>query len=223
MLHLLDDQVRDPADQLLRDMFEARKRVFVDLLGWQVPVLAGRYEIDQFDTEAAIYVIVTDSEGAHQASARLLPTTRPHILDTLFPSLCGEPVPRGPGTFEITRFCLERGLDARMRRKARDELILGLAQTALERGISRYTGVAEETWLRQILRFGWNCRRLGGTRDIDGRELGALIIEITPETPALLARAGIGNGRMPVVDAMPPHGRAAVPRSPFAPPGRLGT
>nr|WP_294814667.1 acyl-homoserine-lactone synthase [uncultured Sphingomonas sp.] len=194
MLHLLGDRVHEQEDHLLRGMFEARKRVFVDLLGWEVPVLAGRYEVDQFDTEAATYVIVTDREGAHEASARLLPTTRPHILDTLFPSLCGGRVPRGPETFEITRFCLERRLDARRRRQARDELVLGLAHAALERGISRYTGVAEAGWLRQILGFGWECRRLGSPQNIGGRELGALIIEITSETPALLTRAGIGSG-----------------------------
>lgn len=191
MLHLLDYRPGERAGQLLQDMFEARKRVFVDLLGWDVSVLAGRYEIDRFDNGDAIYVIVTDSAGVHQASARLLPTVRPHILDTLFPSLCDAPVPRGPGTFEITRFCLERRLNARARRRARNELVLGLAHIALERGIRRYTGVAELAWLRQILGFGWQCRPLGNTRNIGGRELGALVIEITPDTPALLTRGGI--------------------------------
>ena len=42
-----------PDDRLLRTMFEARKRVFVDLLKWDVPVLEGAYEIDQFDTREA--------------------------------------------------------------------------------------------------------------------------------------------------------------------------
>ncbi len=34
------------ADPALRVMFEARKRVFVDLLKWDVPVLEDAYEID---------------------------------------------------------------------------------------------------------------------------------------------------------------------------------
>ncbi|HWU72384.1 MAG TPA: acyl-homoserine-lactone synthase, partial [Sphingomonas sp.] len=51
MLHMVDPF--DPAEEreVLRRMFEARKEVFVDLLGWDVPVLDGRYEIDQFDDE----------------------------------------------------------------------------------------------------------------------------------------------------------------------------
>src|SRR3546814_5073717 len=62
-------------------MFAARKSVFVDLLKWDVPVLEGRYEIDQFDDEYARYLILADRGDGHLGSARLLPTMRPHILD----------------------------------------------------------------------------------------------------------------------------------------------
>ncbi|MDQ2676907.1 MAG: autoinducer synthase, partial [Actinomycetota bacterium] len=54
-----------------------------------------------------------------------------------------------------------------------------------------YTGVAELGWLQQILAFGWRCRPLGLPRIIDGKTLGALRIDITAETPALLASNGI--------------------------------
>lgn len=87
----------------LREMFEARKRVFVDLLKWDIPVLDQRFEIDQFDDEHATYLIVPDEAGGHAGSARLLETGRPHILDTLFPDLCEAPLPRGPKVLEITR------------------------------------------------------------------------------------------------------------------------
>lgn len=90
-------------DAMLRAMFAARKRVFVDLLKWDVPVLAGQYEVDQFDDPHANYLILTDTDGGHLGSARLLETERPHILDTLFPELCDLPLPRGPGVREITR------------------------------------------------------------------------------------------------------------------------
>ena len=82
-----------PGDLTLRAMFEDRKRVFVDLLGWDVPVLDGRFELDQFDNEAATYIIIADEAGDHLGSARLLPTDRPHILGTLFRDLCAPPPP----------------------------------------------------------------------------------------------------------------------------------
>jgi len=76
------------SERALRTMFEDRKSVFVDLLGWDLPVLDGRLEIDGFDDEHATYVIVSDDSGDHLGSARLLPTTRRHILGSLFPTLC---------------------------------------------------------------------------------------------------------------------------------------
>src|SRR5690606_1042991 len=108
----------------------------VDLLKWNVPVLDGRFEIDQFDDEHAVYLIVTDRAGQHRASARLLETTRPHILDTLFPALCATTPPRGSDVREITRFCLDRGQSARERREARNALVASLVDYALASGIA---------------------------------------------------------------------------------------
>ena len=181
-------QRQEPAKEpLLQAMFEARKQVFVDLLKWDVPVLEGRYEIDQFDDEHATYLIFADAAGEHLGSVRLLPTIRPHILDSLFPGLCAGEPPRSADCFEITRFCLGRNQNAQQRLETRNRLVSALAQYALENGISTYTGVAELGWLQQILAFGWRCRPLGLPRVIGGRTLGALRIDIDAETPALLA------------------------------------
>ncbi len=175
----------------LRSMFEARKRVFVDLLKWNVPVLEGRFEVDQFDDEHAVYLVIADNDGEHLGSARLLRTDRPHILDTLFSDLCAAPPPRGSGVLEITRFCLSRNQTAQERLHTRNCLVAALVDYALAQQVAMYTGVAELGWLQQILAFGWRCRPLGLPRVIDGKTLGALRIDITAETPALLANNGI--------------------------------
>ncbi|OJU23307.1 MAG: autoinducer synthase [Sphingomonas sp. 66-10] len=178
-------------DEALRQMFIARREVFVDLLGWDVPVLEGRYEIDQFDDEHAAYLIVSGPNAEHLASARLLPTTRPHILADLFAHLCEGEIPRGPGIFEITRFCLDRRLTAAERRDARNKLVSSIAEYGIANGIHTFTGVAEMGWLRQILGFGWRSRPLGRAQRVGGKMLAALAIDIDRETPALLARTGI--------------------------------
>lgn len=190
MLFTHDDESA-ASDAVMRAMFEARKRVFVDLLGWELPVLAGRYEIDQYDGPQARYLILADTDQNHLASARLLPTTRPHILGDLFPELCDGNPPTGPDTWEITRFCLDRSQRAPERRRWRDALVTALVHYALEHGITTYTGVAEQAWLGQILAFGWHAELLGNPRTIDRMTLGALRIEITPDTPTLLEANGI--------------------------------
>jgi N-acyl-L-homoserine lactone synthetase len=185
MLHVIDRSSRSEG-AVLGAMFEARKRVFVDLLRWNVPVLGGSWEMDQFDTQDATYLVLADALGSHLASARLLRTDRPHILDTLFPKLCDKTPPASPDTREITRFCLDRSLRAACRRQCRNRLVTALVQHALASGITRYTAVADMSWAQQILAFGWRCIPLGPSRDA----LIALSIEIDADTPARLAAAG---------------------------------
>jgi acyl-homoserine lactone synthase len=189
---LVESGVRDPrARRALVSMFEARKQVFVDLLGWNVPVIGGRLEIDQFDDERATYIIVAGEDGDHLGSARLLESERPHILGDLYPELCAEAVPTGPDVFEITRFCLGRTQGSARRRETRNQLVSALVAHALRQGIRTYTGVAQLGWLQQILAFGWDCRPLGLPRQLDCGLTGALAIAIDARTPALLAQNGI--------------------------------
>jgi N-acyl-L-homoserine lactone synthetase len=184
---------------VLRAMFEARKQVFIDLLKWPLPVVAERYEIDQFDDRHAVYLIITDDDGRHLGSARLLASIRPGILNTLFTDLCDFGVPVGPHVYEITRFCLSRGLRASARRIVRDCLVIAIAHHALANGITTYTGVAEWGWMQQILSFGWQCRPLGVPKEHEGTVLGALCIDIAADTIARLAGAGISDGsEMPI-------------------------
>ncbi|WP_324698909.1 acyl-homoserine-lactone synthase [Novosphingobium sp. RL4] len=191
MIHDISQLPNAMEHSVLRSMFEARKRVFIDLLGWDVPSLAGRYELDQFDTPDAKYIVLADSKPLHRASARLLPTEAPHLLDSLFPWLCENGVPRGPHCQEISRFCLDPRLSSAERRAVRDELVHALVEHALANGITHYTGIAEEAWLKQILVFGWRCRPLGPIWRSGTTRLGALIIEIDEETQGLLERGGV--------------------------------
>ena len=169
-------------DTLVQSMHQDRKRVFVDLLRWDVPH-DGIGERDQFDDDHAEYLIVQDPvSGEHCASLRLLRTDHPHILGTLFADLCEGDVPSAPDIREVTRLCMSPRLRARDRLAARNTLIRGMVEYALLTGIRAYTGVADMVWLTQILAAGWDCRPLGMPKPIEGAMLGGLIIHITPDT-----------------------------------------
>jgi N-acyl-L-homoserine lactone synthetase len=209
VVQLLDTTLSGAGDAALNLMFAARKSVFVDLLRWNVPVRDGRHEIDQFDDAHARYIILLNDEGRHLGSARLLPTLRPHILDTLFPMLCKDSPPRGADTFEITRFCLDRMLRATERRVVRDQLVTAIVDHAAAHGVNSYTGVAEMAWFQQILSFGWQCHPLGMPVMHQGSMLCGLQIDVEPDTPALLARNGIWS---PAIETVPAMGRAVGAR-----------
>lgn len=181
----------DRTGAALAAMFAARKHVFVDLLGWDLPLQEGRFEIDQFDYAGAEYVLLDGAGHAHRGSARLLGTEAPHILADLFPSLCAGPMPRGPGVREITRFCIEPGLSRADQREVRNELVSALAHHAACTGIKVYTAVAGLAWFRQISRFGWECSALGEPREINGETLVGLRIVIGEDTASRLAATGI--------------------------------
>lgn len=180
-----------PDSLALRSMFEARKRVFVDILKWDVPVVEGAYEIDQFDTGDATYLILTDDHVKHRASARILRTDRPHILRDLFPYLCDGPLPACQTYREITRFCIEPTLGREDRRLVRNELVTALADYAITNGLAGYTAVANQAWFDQIATFGWRCSSLGSVCRVNGENLVALRIDINAETLADLKRGGI--------------------------------
>jgi len=175
----------------IRAMFKARKEVFVDLLRWDLPVLAGEFEVDQFDDPWADYLILMSPEGTHRASARLLHTDREHLLGGIYPYLCANPVPCGPRIREITRFCLDRHQRAGERRTARNQLVSALADHALRNDITAYTGVADIAWFEQIEQFGWNCEALGQPVLHGDRWLIALHIAIGDDTPDLLRQTGV--------------------------------
>jgi acyl-homoserine lactone synthase len=175
----------------LDNMFADRKRVFVDLLGWRVPVIDGMFEVDQFDTERAVYLVSATASDEHLGSIRLLPTEFPHLLGSLFPELCDGPTPSGCGIFEITRGCLSPKSRAAERLRTRNRLITAAVRYAVLKRITAFTCVADSGWLSQILSLGWDCEPLGNPALIEGVVTGALRIQISSHTVAQLQRAGV--------------------------------
>ena len=170
-------------------MHQDRKRIFVDLLKWNVPVIDGTFEVDQFDTAHAIY-LVESRDGEHVGSMRLLPTDRPHLLGSLFGHLCDAEVPTGKDILEITRGCLSPRLRAAERLKVRNRLMTAAVHYGLRHGVSRFTCLADNGWLGEIPTLGWECRSLGDRRRVGGVITGALEIAINDRTPDQLRAAG---------------------------------
>lgn len=177
-------------DALLADMFRARKSVFIDLLGWDVPVLAGQYELDQFDGPSTIYLLIATPQGEHLGSLRLLPTDGPTILADIFPFLCDSAPPASSNCWEISRFCLSRDLRAAERRVIRNRLVTAAVAFALRNDITSYACVADAAWLTQILSFGWRCEPLGLPQHLVCGLTGAMQIHVAPNTPELMQAAG---------------------------------
>ena len=190
MVQLIDQRNRREQQGMLNAMHADRKAIFVDRLKWQVPVVDGRYEMDEFDDEHAVYLVATDPKtGEHLGSVRLLPTTRRHILGDVFPMLVEGEVPRGPDVKEVTRLCTSPSLaDWEAHNAVREQLATALIEYALVAGITRYTMMTHTAYLSQLLATGWDVEPLGLPKEVGGQMLGALQVNVWPETLQVFRR-----------------------------------
>ncbi|MEO7065484.1 MAG: acyl-homoserine-lactone synthase [Rhodanobacter sp.] len=163
-----------------------RYRVFVEQLGWDLPVVDGCFERDQFDRSDTIYVIARDEDGSICGCARLLPTTRPYLLQELFPFLLAEPTqpPAQDDVWELSRFTANIGGDAEHGRAewAIRPMLTMVVRRALQLGVRRLIGVTFLSMERLFRRIGIHAHRAGPARRIDNRMVVACWIDIDAQT-----------------------------------------
>lgn len=191
MIHIIARDCAGAHRHLLDGMFEDRRRLFVDLFGWDIPVVNGRFEIDQFDTADTVYLVVTCDAGEHAASLRLMPSERPHMLAAIFPHLCPGGVPVGATVWESSRLCLPQRHGAELRRIYRNRLISAMVDFALAHGIEGYTGILPDPFRKEVLAMGWRAEPLGPAVRIPGGPIGAFLAHVDPDTPTRLRWTGV--------------------------------
>ncbi|WP_397451283.1 acyl-homoserine-lactone synthase [Pseudomonas sp. NA-150] len=163
-----------------------RRKVFIELLGWDLAQDSG-LELDQFDSVHTVYLIAQDDSGSIVGCARLLPTTRPYLLSTIFPQLMkGDELPGAADVWELSRFA---ALDLRHGGALRVDpfsapLAVELLQAALHyaaehevRQLVAVSPVGVETLLH---RAGFQARRTGTVQVVNGHRLMACRIDTQP-------------------------------------------
>lgn len=178
---------RDRHRETVAHMHADRKRVFVDRLKWRLPVVDGQFEMDEYDTEEAIYLIVTDPDtGGHLGSVRLLQTSKPHLLGDKFGFLCADGAPAADDVYEITRLCTTPEAPGSMAHQLRLQLMVALCEFAAEAGIARYTMMTHMAYLPTLLAGGWDIEPLGLPTMVGGEQLAAMQVTLHDDTVAKL-------------------------------------
>lgn len=174
-------------DATRMEMFAARKQVFIDGLKWELKATDGLYEIDEYDHEDTIYLIVVDAgTGEHLGSVRLLPSLGPHLLADKFAALCSGGVPRGADIYEITRMVMAPTLAREAATRVRDRLAIAILEYALAHGVRHYTMMTHMAFLSAVVATGWDCEPLGMPLEMDGVAVAALRIDVDAPTLARL-------------------------------------
>ncbi|MDI9689792.1 acyl-homoserine-lactone synthase [Burkholderia cenocepacia] len=176
------------AKDTMNDLARFRYRVFVEMLGWDLPCRDG-LELDQFDREDTVYLVAHKDEQV-VGTARLLPTHLPYLLGEVFPQLMGQqPLPQDPAIWELSRFTAV-DLDAmRGGGAARQfsspiavELLRSVLRLAAERGVQRLITVSPLGIERLLRRAGFLAHRAGPPMIIDGHPIFACWIEVVPQS-----------------------------------------
>ena len=184
MIDLILPEDRFSFADALMQMHHDRKRVFVDRFGWKLSALGSWLEVDQFDNDHAVYLVARDGlSGQHEGSVRLLPSTEPHMLASIFACLCADGVPVGDDCWEVSRLVtspVKAGGTSVLR--VHRLLALAMIEFATLNHIRRYTLVIEPHRVPALLSVGWAVRPLGLPARHLGQEVQALEIVIAPET-----------------------------------------
>ena len=184
MIRIFQNVTADARVPELEQAWRLRHRVFVEEKGWTDLGRPDGREIDQFDHDEAVHLCVM--RGARVvAYARLLPTTRAHLLSDVLPELCRfRDVPRGPDTMEWTRHCVDpdhRGATFAMG-EAERELVLGIVEWSAANGIDHLTAEGHPIWVSRLLRLGFEVEPLCLPTPIAGEPALGLHIGITEAT-----------------------------------------
>ena len=168
-----------------------RHKVFVDQLGWKLPLAEAGLERDQFDRPDTLYVIAFDRQHNVCGCGRLLPTTKPYLLGSVFPHLMGEQqLPCATEVWELSRYSTQTvdsvPLTHEQSRRRFRSLLRAIVEAAIAHGAKRLITFTVPTLERLSRQLGIHVHRVGPPQLIDGSPVVAMWVELDEQTCSAL-------------------------------------
>jgi acyl homoserine lactone synthase len=183
MIRIINGARRQQFPSDIDAMHRLRKRVFHDLLGWDVQV-HDAWEVDDFDRANPLYVLSYGDRGALRGALRLLPTLGPNMLDDTFPQLLGPgPEIRSATVWESSRFCIDPEISQDRASNqvtiAAAELMCGVGELGLASGLSHIVTVTDVFLERMFKRMGCPGERIADPQRIGSVQAVAVSWEVS--------------------------------------------
>jgi acyl-homoserine lactone synthase len=181
MIHVVSLANQHLYARQLDQMFRMRHTFYVEGHGWAGLTSRDGRETDEFDDEHAVYLMSIDPFGEVAASVRLNPTTQPTLLKK-FVAWSDEALPETEGVWDISRWIAapqhRRSTNPRWPSNHQRELMVGILEFGLSRGLTHLTMLAELRLAERIKSYGWPLRFLGAPREYEGGKGTAVAAEI---------------------------------------------
>ncbi len=168
---------------VLPSLFRLRKKMFVDLQGWEIPTFNGM-EYDAYDNPATTYLVYTDENDKALGMVRLYPTDRQYMLSDVWPEIVEYiDLPKSINIWEGSRFVIDNDLSRELRTKIKHELVCAFLEFGISKDIEEYIGVMPpKIWESVFINSGWPIQKLGETISLpDGSEIYAGQFKVSKE------------------------------------------
>jgi N-acyl-L-homoserine lactone synthetase len=196
MLMQVEGYEKDKYRELFNKMFWHRKIVFHDQKQWDVRLVDGQYEIDEYDRDDTCYLLSFNSRGEMMGSMRLISTAMPHMMSGPFRAMFPDVGFSSPLIWEATRFAVlgDRSVQPNQVSTAACELLLGACQFGLRNGVRHMTSVYDASMLRLYRRCGLPNPELQRHRTAQHGTVFVGLWEISEKMEnAILAATGLGE------------------------------
>ncbi len=184
MLHVVTAENRDRYAGQVEESFRIRHRIYVEERGWRDLDRPDKREIDQFDTDDAVYLLALDEQtGRVVGGSRLVPTVKPHLMSEVFPQLASmRQLPRSADIFEWTRYYV---VPERREPHAISDvactIMCGVQEYCLAKEISQLSIVTEPFWISRFLGLGWNPKPLGLPIRWQGMDVVGITVDVSDQ------------------------------------------
>jgi acyl-homoserine lactone synthase len=169
MVQVIEGKDRAHHAELFERLFRARYETFVVNRCWSLPARNG-LEIDQYDTDQAVYFVDIDETGHLQCAVRLTPTIVGSLTADYYPHLSDGGTPlRDPFVYEGTRYIASPREKTPLSNRVVKARILGaMTEWAWSFGIRHIQTVIDAPLLRSFKKVNSQTFALGSAHPYGG-------------------------------------------------------
>lgn len=162
MIYVIDRHNRAGFHEQLEQMFRLRYDIYVRRRGWKALESADGRDIDQFDTDATVYLLAIDDTGSVCGGLRLNPTTGPHLIRDIFPQTVSGEIPVGEKIYEFTRwFVVKERVSPEENRRVAGALAVAMLEYGKSIGLTHISTCCDTFFWKTMQEVRWDVRRLG--------------------------------------------------------------
>ena len=184
VIYVVDSRNRGNYRRQLEEMHRIRHRIYIEGRGWNALRKSDGREVDEFDTDDAVYLLGLSPDGSVTAGTRLVPTSKPHLMRNVFPHLATKgAIPRSDSIYEWTRYFLaNEPKDRRARRRASGEILCAMFEYGLEAGLTHFSLVCDTFFLPMFREARWRITELGDPTRYEEGVCIAVLFEVSERT-----------------------------------------